>query len=92
MRVSHRATGATTMGDPKWNPRYLAYCKVHGLTPGDDRDEFYKFSLWIGQQKREAEEAKHPCVFRWSHIGLQIMSQTLWDEWLNREGATKLKE
>lgn len=75
-----------------WQPRYLAYCKVHGLTPGEDGDQFYKFSLWIGQQKREAEEAKHPSVYRWDRIGLQVMSQTLWDEWLTRPDATKLKE
>lgn len=81
------------MADPKWNPRYLAYCKVHGLTPGDDRDEFYKFSLWIGQQKREAAQAGHPSVCgKWDSIHLVVISQTLWDEWINREGATKLKE
>lgn len=81
-----------------WTPRYVAYARAHGRTADaqhnydSSTDSFWRFSLWIHQQMQEAEEANHPCVFRWSHIGLQIADQNLWDEWLNRPDATMLKE
>ena len=71
------------------NPRYLNYCRVHGLTPEQMAmadDETWPggcmtgFFLWLGRQ-RVAFQRAHPEAFLDGHVA----DHEAWDRWLDAE-------
>lgn len=79
------------------NPRYLAYCSAHGMTPEAmaEHDEvrwpggrMAGFILWMSEQSRKFFKA-HPEAFSKGWNGVpdpyQLSDHSAWDTWLQNQ-------
>ena len=83
------------MKSGQWNPRYLAYCRAHGISDPDamlDHDNerwpggcMCGFILWI--QARWNEFDQFTGISHKSETGVQQEYHDTFDLWLNLKGA-----